>query len=211
MKNGFRPAQLGLVLAVPLSAFAFRASRPNFWLRMLAVSGSIGVYALAADADLRHPTLTTDDVITGTISAAVLYGAFRATEVAARHAGTWMTRDIASIYRWRRLMPPLAIAAFLAGAIAPSEELFWRGLVQSALQRRLGTKRGLAAAAACYATAQAASGNATLVAGAAAAGAFWGAQYVLQRRLAPVIVSHIIWDLCIFLLLPARKSTEGNA
>ena len=69
----------------------------------------------------------------------------------------------------------------------------------------------MAAAVACYATAQAASGNFALVGGAATAGAFWSVQYHLQRRLAPVIVSHILWDISILLLFPSNKPTEGTA
>jgi membrane protease YdiL (CAAX protease family) len=178
---------------------------------MLVVSGSLGGYALIADAQLRDAKPDFSDVVSGSISAALLYGIVRAAEAARRGVAPWASGNIDAIYRWRQLMPPLVIAAYLAGIIAPGEELFWRGLVQGALVRRLGTTRGVAAAIACYATTQAASGNLALVGGAAVAGAFWSTQYQLQRRLAPVIVSHILWDISILLLFPSNNPPEGTA
>ena len=77
---GLRPAVAGLALAFPATVFAFRASRPNFWMRMLVVSGSLGAYALAVDAKLRDVKPDIDDAIAGTISAALLYGSVRTAE-----------------------------------------------------------------------------------------------------------------------------------
>jgi membrane protease YdiL (CAAX protease family) len=49
-----------------------------------------------------------------------------------------------------------------------------------------------------------AAGNAMLVLAALAAGAFWGAMYLWTGRIAPVVVSHVLWDVTVFLLLPFR-------
>ena len=40
--------------------------------------------------------------------------------------------------------------------------------------------------------------------GGAVWGGFWGLLYLRIGRIAPLIVSHVLWDLAVFLLLPFR-------
>jgi membrane protease YdiL (CAAX protease family) len=40
------------------------------------------------------------------------------------------------------------------------------------------------------------------------AGLFWGGQYLTQRRLEPLIISHIVWDLWVFLIAPTPAGRE---
>jgi membrane protease YdiL (CAAX protease family) len=46
------------------------------------------------------------------------------------------------------------------------------------------------------------SENLTLTGAAATAGLFWGALYAREQRLAPLIISHVSWDIWIFLIAP---------
>lgn len=110
--------------------------------------------------------------------------------------------EIAKIYRLRAIAPRWLIGLLLVAVIAPSEESFWRGLLQRALSRRLGVGRGAVVAALGYAGVHLAAGNLTLTGAAGVAGLVWSIQYALQRRLLPVIVSHVVWDVWIFLVAP---------
>lgn len=197
-----RRVLLGLAAAAPLFAWAFRGRQPNFWLRMLATGGGLGLYALAVEPGLRRQKPRGSDVVAGVASAALLYGVFQIGDRMARRIMPAGSEEIQSIYELRRVLPRPVIAALLATCIAPGEELFWRGFVQEQFEQRFGRLRGTALAAGCYGSVHLASGNLTLTGAAATAGAFWGFQYALLPRLPALIVSHILWDLWIFLIAP---------
>jgi membrane protease YdiL (CAAX protease family) len=110
--------------------------------------------------------------------------------------------EIEAVYRFRTLAPKPLIAALLVGVIGPAEELFWRGLVQHACIRRWGRWRGTVAGAAAYGGTHLVTGNLTLTGAATVAGTYWGSEYALRPRLGPLLVSHIIWDIWIFLVAP---------
>ena len=111
-------------------------------------------------------------------------------------------REIAGIYRLRTAAPRPAIAAALALVIGPGEELFWRGLVQQNLQRAFGRLPGMLIASSCYGAIHLVSENLTLTGAATTAGLFWGGLYARDSRLAPLIISHVTWDIWIFLVAP---------
>jgi uncharacterized protein len=48
------------------------------------------------------------------------------------------------------------------------------------------------------------SANLTLTGAAATAGLFWGALYAREQRMAPMIISHVSWDIWIFLIAPTE-------
>src|SRR5690606_12774994 len=100
----------------------------------------------------------------------------------------------------RRQAPRGLIALLLGAIIAPGEELFWRGFVQARLARRYPSWLTVGLASGLYAAIHLSARNLTLVSAAGVAGLFWSVQFALQRRLAPVIVSHILWDIWIFLI-----------
>lgn len=202
MQRDLRTVLAGLGFAAAGFAWVFRASRPNFWARMTLVAGSLGAYAIALRPDLRAVRPTRGDVATGVATAAGLYGVFQVGDRLARQIMPGGTKEIAAIYRLREEAPRWLIAPLLALIIAPAEEIFWRGLVQGSLVRRYGQRVGAILAAASYGSVHLASGNLTLTGAAATAGSFWGLQYAVQRRLPALIVSHILWDLWIFLVAP---------
>lgn len=198
----FTRAVAGLVIATPLWAFVFRSKRGNFWTRMGFGAGFLGLYALWARPALRQEVPRLKDVLSGTASAAGLYILFQIGDRLARRILPRGTEEIAAIYRLRTAAPRPLIAALLVTVVAPSEELFWRGLVQQAFEERFGRGRGDALAIGTYGVIHLVSGNLTLAAAAGTAGAYWGAEYLLSPRLGPTLVSHILWDIWIFLIQP---------
>jgi len=201
-----KAALVGLGLAMAGIGWAFRAAWATFWVRMTLVTGGLGWYAMLVRPELRRLRPTFGDVVSAVLSALGLYGIFQLGDRAARRVMPRGTAEIERVYQLRRSAPDWLIALLLVGIIAPGEELFWRGLVQDTFARRWGRVRGAAAATACYGAAHLSSGNLTLVAAAATAGAHWGLQYAGQRRLPSTIVSHMLWDVWIFLISPMSEA-----
>ncbi len=207
--NGDR-AELALGILAGLAAFgfAFRGGRPGFWARMGLATGTLGLLSLAR----RRPAVSAPrpaDVASGLASAAVLYGIFQAGDRLSRRLLPRGEAEVRSIYRLRREAPRPVIAVLLAGIIAPAEELFWRGFIVDGLARRYPPVAAAVLGAAAYAGAHAPTANLTLVGAAGVAGLFWGGQYLLQRRLEPLIISHVVWDLWIFLIAPTPGGREA--
>jgi membrane protease YdiL (CAAX protease family) len=151
---------------------------------------------------MRRERLRMRDLAGGLGSAAGLYAIFQIGDRMARRIMPAGDREIAGIYELRSAAPRPAIATALALAIGPGEELFWRGLVQRGLMRRYGRVRGTLIASSIYGGVHLVSANLTLTGAAATAGLYWGALYAREQRLAPLIISHVSWDIWIFLIAP---------
>jgi hypothetical protein len=134
--------------------------------------------------------------------AAVLYATFAAGDRFARRFVPSGDREIREIYALRTIRPRGEIATRLATIIGPAEELFWRGLIQDGLAARFGRWRGAAAAAGAYGAAHVVTGNATLVGAATTAGAYWSALRATGMPIGALVVSHVVWDVWIFLVQP---------
>jgi membrane protease YdiL (CAAX protease family) len=194
----------GLAGAYGAFAATFRGPRERFWQRMTATGAALGTLALVGDADLRRTRIRPGDVALGLASAAGLYGVFHVGDRAARRVMPKGDEEIDEIYALRALRPRGEIAARLALVIGPAEELFWRGFVQRGMQRRLGRWRGAAMAAGAYSGAHVVTGNATLIGAAGAAGAYWSALAAAGMPMGALVVSHVAWDVWIFLIQPTQ-------
>jgi uncharacterized protein len=177
----------------------------NFWVLMTVGVGGLGALAVR----IRGPFPVTEggrwsDLLLGAAGSVLLYAVFAAGRAVADRVLPFAASEVSAVYALRAQAPAWIVALALTLVIGPGEELFWRGLVQWGLIQRLGSGRGWAAAAILYGLVHVASGNAILVIAATVAGAFWGWLYVLTGRIAPVVVSHILWDLTVFLIFPFR-------
>jgi hypothetical protein len=195
---------LGLAGAYGAFAATFRGPRDRFWQRMTATGAALGTLALVGDPELRRTRIRPRDVALGLASAAGLYRVFRVGDRAARRVMPKGDEEIDEIYALRSLRPRGEIAARLGLVIGPAEELFWRGLVQRGMQRRLGRVRGAVMAAGAYSGAHVVTGNATLVGAAGTAGAYWSALAAAGMPMGALVVSHVAWDVWIFLIQPTR-------
>ena len=198
----FRRALAGIALATPIWTFVFRSKRANFWLRMTAGAGALGTYALWARPEQRKELPTLKDLLAGVASAGGLYAIFQVGDRMARRFMPAGAEEIASVYELRGKAPTPLITVLLVSVIAPSEELFWRGMVQRAFMEKFGSARGTLAASAAYGGIHLVTGNLTLTGAAATAGLYWGTEYAVQPRLGPLLASHILWDVWIFLVAP---------
>lgn len=209
-KRSRRDALLVAALAGAYGAFAltFRGPRERFWRRMTLTGLCLGTTALAGERSLRSLRFTIADLASGASSAAGLYVIFRVGDVMARVVMPRGTDDIGDVYALRTLASPRAIAARLVLVIGPAEELFWRGLVQRRLESRRGVAAGAALATAAYGGAHLAAGNATLIGAATVAGAYWSALAAAGARVESLIASHVIWDVVIFLIAPTASEAR---
>ncbi len=200
------PVLMGaLALAYALFAFTFRGPRSRFWNRMTGLGLTLGSVALAAEPNLRKPRFKWSDLWIGLGSAGVLYIIFQIGDRLARWLLPQGASQIDSIYRLRRLRPKGELAARLMLVIGPSEELFWHGFVEQRLIKRYGMIPGAVLGTMFYGSAHLLSGNLTLIGAASVAGAFWGGLAALGVPLSALIVSHMAWDVIIFLIAPTQK------
>lgn len=196
-------ASLGAAYAA--FALTFRGPSERFWQRMTKTGASLGTLAVAAEPGLRRPRLRPSDVGFGLASAAGLYLVFRVGDRLARRLLRKGGEQIDAVYALERLRPRGELAFRLACVIGPAEELFWRGFVQRRLSERLGRWSGAAAAAALYAGAHVVTRNFTLTGAAGVAGAYWSALRAAEMSIPALVVSHVAWDIWIFLIAPTAK------
>ena len=196
---------LGLLAAQVAFAATFRGPRDRFWQRMTTTGLTLGGLALAQSRTARSTRIGARDVVLGLASAATLYATFKLGDVFARRFIPGGDAEIRDIYTLRTLRPKGEIAARLATIIGPAEELFWRGLVAEGLRTSHGRWRGAALAAAAYGGVHIVTGNFTLFGAAGIAGAHWCALYAARVPLGALVVSHVAWDIWIFLLQPTGE------
>ena len=196
---------IGLIAAEAAIAAAFRGPRDRFWARMTWTGAGLGAMALTRSRAARRTRIGPRSVVLGLASAAVLSVVFRAGDRFARRFVPGGDAQIRELYALRTLRPQPEIAIRLAAIIGPAEELFWRGLIQEVLMARYGRWTGAALAATTYAAAHVVTGNFTLVGAAGVAGAHWCALYAAGVPLGALVVSHVAWDLWIFLVRPTGE------
>lgn len=196
---------VGMGAAVAAFTATFRGPRDRFWSRMTLTGLGLGGYALLVSPPARRPRIRPREAALGVASAAVLYLSFKVGDAFARRYVPSGDAEIREIYALRTLRPRPEIAVRLATVIGPAEELFWRGLVQEALMRRFGRWPGAALAALCYGGVHVVTGNFTLFGAAGIAGAHWCALYAARVPLGALVVSHVAWDVWIFLVQPTGE------
>ncbi len=202
---GTARAAFALGLAQAAFAATFRGPRERFWQRMTITGLTLGGYALLAGREPRQVKVGRREVVMGLASAAALYATFQVGDRFARRFVPSGQSDIEEIYALRELRPRAEIAARLATIVGPAEELFWRGLVQSALMERYGRVRGAALGTAAYGGVHIVTGNFTLFGAACVAGAHWSLLYAAGVPLGALVVSHVTWDIWIFLVQPTNR------
>ena len=199
-----RTVALLTLATIPVWIVVFVWTPLNFWFVMALGTGGLALTAaaVAPRAMAERFRFRPADVVIGLASAAVLYGIF----VVGRAVATWMLPfapdQIGAVYDNKALLAPGMIGVLIGLIIGPGEEIFWRGFLQRELQPRHGRWAGYLAATAVYGLVHIFTGNFMLVVAASVAGLVWGFLYLHYGRLWPGIISHVAWDLAVFLFFP---------
>jgi membrane protease YdiL (CAAX protease family) len=137
----------------------------------------------------------------GVLSGLLLYGLFWIGYHGVGFLQLGFQRDIHKLYRWYG--PSLYWEYFALILVAgPGEEIFWRGFVQKRLLSLFKPKRGIIYGALLYASVHVYSGKLMLILGAFLSGIIWGSLYYWKKSMPLVIVSHIVFDIMLFIILP---------
>ncbi|WP_160720330.1 CPBP family intramembrane glutamic endopeptidase [Bacillus sp. USDA818B3_A] len=190
---------LGFIIAHGLIYFSFH-DKTIFWY---IFSGSILI--LIAFAMLQGEV---DDEVSfgkyislGILSGLMLYLLFWLGFHAFQFLDLPVEKSVKKLYRWYE---PQAFWHYIALVLvaAPGEELFWRGFIQKSLLKNLKFIWGILLGAVLYSSVSIYSGSFLLVFASFIAGLAWGLLYYWKKSMPLVIVSHIIFDIMIFIILP---------
>lgn len=197
-------ALLTLPLALALWYAVFALDAGSFWVKIALSAALLALISLGAMGPDRSQLreLRARDVKLGLSSAVLLYIVFWAGRGILTSLFSGAETDISSVYTPREGTSPWLIAALLLLVTGPCEEIYWRGLLQRVFVQRIGPMSGLFLATGCYALAHIWTLNVPLMLAAFTAGLVWGWIYLVERRLLPVIISHSVWSVIVFVVLP---------
>jgi membrane protease YdiL (CAAX protease family) len=138
----------------------------------------------------------------GLVSALVLYLMFFVGHKIATAILPFASDQVSLVYRTRSQADLWVIGILLFAWVGPAEEIFWRGYVQRRFGQCHSPFAGLVVTATIYTLVHIWSFNLMLLAAAGLCGVFWGAMFWRFRSVWPALVSHAVWDVAIFVLLP---------
>lgn len=185
----------------------------NFWITMAAAGVSLTTMALLFSPEVRTGVRTLfrrytlrallGQLLLGVALAALMWCIFWVGDKLSTLWFSFARPQVDSIYAMKHGLPPAVIALLLLFVIGPAEELFWRGYVQRTLAAHVGVDGAFVLTAAVYTLVHVWSMNFMLIMAALVAGGVWGLLYRLRPSLLPaLIVSHAIWDACVFVVFP---------
>ena len=199
--NRFNAAVASLALSGILWVLVFVVRPFNFWLMMSLSTLLLMVIALRIDRDKIgiHPSFRM--LLLGAAGGVLLYTFF--------FVGFQLTKSnlvfnqgIAQVYEFRSATPNILIAMLLVFPIAPGEEVYWRGLIQRRFMEKVGKNPGLLLASCAYALVHVPTLNIPLVLTALIGGLAWGFLYMKTSSLIPAVLSHVVFDLLVFVIAP---------
>lgn len=198
------PMITGTVSAVLFWFLLFGLDIVNFWYGMAVASGLLAVWSIIFAGDERKQLFEFNryHIYWGLISALILYFVFWLGDYFSKLLLEFASGQIDSIYDNKVQLQPWKIGLLLFFWIGPAEEIFWRGMVQRTLAKKFGATYGWILAGFIYAGVHLWAANFVLFMAALICGLFWGWIYKRFDSLWPGIISHAVWDVVIFLILP---------
>ncbi len=186
------------------------AGRPNFWLVMCCSAVILTTLAVSFTPKderkirIERPLL---QIVAGVAIAFALWGIFWIGDKASQWLFAFARPEVDAVYSMKTGLPVWLIGLLLLVLIGPAEEFFWRGYVQKTFTKLFDGKRAadcaFIATAAIYAMVHIWSFNFMLIMAALVAGLVWGFIYrICPKALPALIISHALWDLLVFVLLP---------
>ena len=199
----FKYSVVTVIIAVILWFAIFVLKLMNFWAET-----SLSILLLVAMAFIikrdifKIGKIKKRHVIVGVLSAIGLYILFYIGNIILGYILPFKDAQMLSVYGNKSGTNQYLIGFLLLFLIGPGEELYWRGFIQKTLSKKFGENRGYIFATIMYAAVHIVTGNLMLIIAALVCGIFWGWIYKKEKSLVPIIISHAIWDLTIFVLLP---------
>ncbi len=200
---------LPIAIAALLWAVMFSpwtAPHVNFWLTMSVAGVVLTTLSLALSPDLLgvlKSTFSPKHIALGVALAALLWCIFWVGDKVACWMFPFAEGEIGSIYSMKDGTSPWLIGPLLLLVIGPAEEIFWRGFVQRQFSLKMNPTWAFVLTTAIYALVHIWAGNFMLVVAAAVVGGVWGLLYRLwPKGLWTLIISHAVWDVVVFLVLP---------
>jgi len=141
-------------------------------------------------------------ILIGIIAALALFALFYVGNILIRLIFERAGEGIQNVYAFKQEAAPIRIGLLMLLIIGPGEELFWRGYLQRRLGLKFGKMTGFILATTLYTVVHIATGNMVLVLAAFICGVFWGWLYMQYKSMIINVVSHTVWDIGVFLLLP---------
>ncbi|MBU3099944.1 CPBP family intramembrane glutamic endopeptidase [Clostridium frigoriphilum] len=175
----------------------------NFWLEMSLSISALVLMAFIFNKDIfKLGKLTIRHILIGIFSAIALYTIFYLGNIVSGFIFPFKDSQVLSVYSNRSNGNLIWIGLLLLFIIGPGEEIYWRGFIQNTLSQKMGDTKGYVISVLLYAGVHIITGNVMLVIAALVCGVFWGWLYKKEKSLLPVIISHAIWDLTIFVIFP---------
>ncbi|MED4203417.1 CPBP family intramembrane glutamic endopeptidase [Neobacillus mesonae] len=189
----------GLILAHILIYFAFH-DKAIFWYIFTGSILVLIVYSMF-QGDVDDESSFIQYIFLGVISGMILYAIFWLGHQLIELTSFPFDKEIRKLYKW---YAPLYFWQYIALVLvaAPGEELFWRGFLQKRLLKYFKPVGSILIGSFFYASVHIYSGSSLLVFAAFLSGLAWGGLYFWKRSMPLVIVSHIIFDLMLFIILP---------
>ncbi|WP_354669940.1 type II CAAX endopeptidase family protein [Paenibacillus sp. BSR1-1] len=203
IKNIFLDMRLviGILIAHLLILFSFH-DKAIFWY---IFSGSLLILIVYAmfQGDVDDKASFIKYIFFGAISGLLLYVVFWLGYHTLDFLHLPFKKGLNKLYKW---FAPSLFWQYLALVFvaAPGEEFFWRGFVQKRLSKHLGAIASILTASLLYASVHIYSGSFLLVFAAFISGFVWGCLYFWKKSMPLVIVSHIIFDIMIFIIFPLQ-------
>ena len=175
----------------------------NFWIAMAISASILMIMSFVLSKDLKSQfRFSPKDVALGLGSAVVLWCVFYFGDFFSKLIFDFARPQVDSIYAMKEGHNKILLVLGLLFIIGPAEEIFWRGYVQHSLIGKFGEWKAMIITTMIYALVHIWSFNFMLVMAALICGLFWGLMYKYNKNLVPLIVSHAVWDVMVFIVVP---------
>ncbi len=175
----------------------------NFWITMGFAGATLTLMStLLGDNFRKQFQFSVKDIFIGIASAVFLYFVFYFGEYFSTMLFDFARDQVDNIYSMKDGENKLYLGVLLLLLVGPAEEIFWRGYVQRMLIPKYGEWTALIVTTLIYTLVHIWSFNFMLIMAAMICGAFWGLLYKYNKNLVTLIISHAVWDVSVFILLP---------
>ncbi len=189
-----------LIVPFILWPIVFGPFSSNFWPGLAGATGILLLLSLLINRKLSLSS-TPQWLLLGAASGILLYGFFDLGFQLTKGISAFST-GIGSIYLLKGSTSPIVIGLLLIFPIGPGEEIYWRGLIQRSLDNTSRKNPSWVLQAIPYTLIHLFTLNPPLLITALIGGLAWGYLNRLSGSITPCILSHVVFDLLIFVVLP---------